>query len=71
VLVSWAQHHDGPWFAVTTSLHNLCRHDGGASLPAPRHLAVGAGSVVVTVELHDANPGITRRIDGMLVPTTS
>lgn len=69
VRVSWAQHHGGPWPATNT-LHT------SVGMTAVRRFLrpfawQDAPEALLPVELHDADPGIPRRIDGVLtVPST-
>ncbi len=69
VRVSWAQHHGGPWPATNT-LHT------SVGMTAIRRFLrpfawQDAPEALLPVELHDADPGIPRRIDGVLtVPST-
>lgn len=69
VRVSWAQHHGGPWPATNT-LHT------SVGMTAIRRFLrpfawQDAPEALLPIELHDADPGIPRRIDGALVlPST-
>ncbi|MFJ9391801.1 aldehyde dehydrogenase (NADP(+)) [Nocardioides sp. NPDC101246] len=67
VLVSWAQHHGGPWPAATTSLHTSVGTTAARRFQRPVTWQ-SAPDIVLPVELRDADPGIPRRIDGVLVP---
>lgn len=70
VLVSWAQHHGGPWPAATTSLHTSVGTTAVRRFQRPVTWQSAPDSVL-PVELRDADPGIIRRIDGVLVPASS
>lgn len=70
VLVSWAQHHGGPWPAATTSLHTSVGATAVRRFQRPVTWQSAPDSVL-PVELRDADPGITRRVDGVLIPASS
>lgn len=65
VAVSWAQHHGGPWPSTntqhtsvgTTAIRRFLRPVAWQNAPAE----------LLPVELRDDNPGIPRRVDGVLV----
>jgi NADP-dependent aldehyde dehydrogenase len=65
VAVSWAQHHGGSWPSTNTA------HTSVGTTAVRRFLRPvawqGAPESVLPEELRDADPGIPRRIDGVLV----
>jgi NADP-dependent aldehyde dehydrogenase len=70
VRVAWAQHHGGPWPATNT-LHTSVGPTAIRRFLRPLAWQ-GAPEAVLPVELRDADPGIPRRVDGVLsVPSVA
>jgi NADP-dependent aldehyde dehydrogenase len=70
VRVAWAQHHGGPWPATNT-LHTSVGPTAIRRFLRPLAWQ-GAPEAVLPIELRDADPGIPRRVDGVLsVPSVA
>jgi NADP-dependent aldehyde dehydrogenase len=70
VAVSYAMHHGGPHPATSNPLHTSV---GATSIRRfLRPVAwQDAPEAVLPPELHDADPGIPRRMDGVLIPSAA
>jgi NADP-dependent aldehyde dehydrogenase len=64
VVVSWAQQHGGPW-PSTNSLHTSVGATAIRRFLRPQAWQ-SAPAELLPVELQDAEPGIPRRVDGVL-----